>query len=52
MAVNEIYAHFDPETWLRLCDACTGAALIAEELAFTFDLATWRDPRKADPAVP
>ena len=48
LAPNEIYTRHEPETWMRLCDSCSGQAMSAGELALTFEIATWRPSREPD----
>ena len=42
---NEVMFRVEAETWLRLCEGCVRDLTEARQLAATFDLATWRDPR-------
>ena len=38
----------EPEYWLRLCATCADQQMAAGKLVATFEIATWRDPRRID----
>ena len=38
----------EPEHWLRLCATCADQEMAAGKLVATFEIATWRDPRRSD----